>query len=61
MAGGSYGTVMKAGKAAVASSGMDRHGPSNKNVKATRKSKPSPVGAIMSKTGPIKGRDKGTG
>lgn len=38
--------------------GMDRHGQNSKNVQSSRRSKPNPTGAM---TGPIKGRDKGTG
>ena len=49
------GTVMKSGANQKKMSGMNRVGPSNKNVKATRKARgaPVPVGMIgRSLTGP---------
>lgn len=61
MAGRSYGNVMKAGAASVAASRGSRRGPSNKNLASGANRRPSPTGDIKSKTGPIKGRDRGTG
>lgn len=55
------GTVMGAGELAKAQASGMRRGPSNKNVRATRAARPSPVGDIASLTGPLSGPDKGTG
>lgn len=57
-----YGTVMKAGAAAMARSRASlRHGQFSKNVKSNRTPKPGVGSTLMSMTSPIKGKDKGTG
>jgi hypothetical protein len=61
MAGGAYGNLMNSGRAHVASSGMTRNGPSQKNIAHGAKRKPHPNAAIKSHTGAIKGMDRGTG
>ncbi len=55
------GTVMGAGELAKSQATKDRNGPSNKNVRATRASRPNPKGSIKSLTGGLSGPDKGAG
>lgn len=50
-------TAKTAAKARTASTSGVRHGPSDKNVRATAKPRPAP--ALGSRMSPLKGPDKG--
>lgn len=61
MANRSYGNLMNSGRASMSYGKSDRRGPSRKNLASGATRRPNPMGDIKSKTGPIKGMDRGTG
>ena len=62
MAGQSvFGTVVKAGKAAMGIGSMDRRGLGRKNLGPSANRKPNPQGTIRSTGQQVRGPDKGAG
>lgn len=61
MPGRAYGDVVTAGRKTIEGTGMDRRGPSNKNLGPSANRQASPKGAIRSTGQQVRGPDKGAG